>query len=139
MRPFALTLCLALAACGSETPAAPDASQVSDVAPADTSAPDAVVVDVPADTASDVAQVLDVTPDAAVDSARPDVGPADVAPDARSCGSAVTVECQINGHAECVNITTGRMQSDGTTLHCGACGVTCASGFACLARVCERL
>lgn len=134
-----LALCLALAACGSDPTSTPDASQPSDVAPdvvtADTSMPDvAAVVD-----AVDVAVEASAA-DAGNDTvAVVDASPVDVAPDARSCGSAITVECQINGHFECVNITTGRVQADGTTLHCGACGVTCSMGYACLARVCERL
>lgn len=125
-------VCLVLVACSSADPLTPDASQT----------PDAPVVDV-ADAAVDTA-APDVTPDTAPDAAvEASVDAAsdanDAAVDARACVASYVIECEINGHAECVNITTGRMQADGTTLHCGACGVTCAVGFACLARVCEHL
>ena len=133
-----LALCLALAACSSAEPVTPDAS----------TNPDAPIADVAVDTAPDVAPAdapVDVTPNASADAspeASVDVASdvvRDAAADVRTCGVPYILECEVDGSLTCVNITTGRMRSDGTTIHCGACGVTCASGFACLARVCERL
>jgi len=83
-------------------------------------------------------------PDVALeDAAAPDAGlpPLDAGPppDADPCGSPALRECDVNGVSMCVNITGGRRQPDGTTLHCGRCGNTCAAGFGCLGGTCERL
>lgn len=37
-----------------------------------------------------------------------------------------------------VNLQSGVRQPDGTTIHCGACDVSCAAGMFCNGCVCER-
>ena len=151
MRP--LVLALLLAACASDpTAAAPHDAMPIDVTPDVASVVDVAAVDVPAmDTGVDVA-VADAGVDvAAVDVRAQDAGldvavvdvaadvARDVAPDAVTCGVPYILECLIDGVPNCVNITGGRVQPDGTTLHCGACGVTCRVGQVCSSLRCQTL
>lgn len=60
--------------------------------------------------------------------------PADVAPDAPRCPTGPSGDC----FGSSVNLQVGIRQPDGTTLHCGRCGNTCAAGSFCLNCACER-
>ena len=129
---------LALVACGSDPPpppadAAPDAPDVCacvDTGPLVDVVPDAPKVDVPAppDAATDA--LVDATLEASADTP----SATDVTGDAPRCPSGLTGTC--GGRS--INFQMGFPQSDGTTLHCGRCGNTCASGTFCLMCVCER-
>lgn len=145
---FALSLCIALAACSSADTGpdrgdgGPNDTSVADVATAD-AAPDVVAV---AD-ARPVDAGVDAGPEASVDAvAVVDAGPdtssgeaaVDVAPDSM-CGGAPLAECVVEGVPMCVNIRVGRPGPGGTTIHCGMCGNTCASGQVCSELRCQTL
>lgn len=88
----------------------------------------AVVLDAP---------LVDVQPEAtAPDVSVPEDRPAsvDVAPDAPRCPLGFTADC----FGSSVNLGTGVRQPDGTTLHCGRCGNTCAAGSFCEVCQCVR-
>jgi len=106
-------------------------------------AQDVAAVDVPAaDALQDVVAQDSGTPDAAVDAVVD--APADADRDAHTdapidllnprCPSGISAMC---GPID-VNLQTGVPQSDGTTLHCGACGVRCQVGYVCEVCQCVR-
>lgn len=98
----------------------PDASAPADASDdASTDAPssaDAATADVPLEAATDTPSAPDVTGDAP------------------RCPSGITGTC--GGRS--VDFQTGLRQSDGSTLHCGRCGNTCAVGSFCEVCVCTR-
>lgn len=153
MRTLPGLLALLFVACGGSTPPPDvpgDTSLATDAtAPRDTTTPPDVR-DVPvADDGPTPPDVRDATiaEDTSVDATdatpQKDV-PGDVHRDVPAdrpdpCGAPGTLmECDVNGVPMCVNITAGRRQPDGTTLHCGRCNNTCAVGYACLGE-CTRL
>jgi len=84
--------------------------------------------------------------EASVDAA-PEASAADVArdaapPDTPVDGIGVSMRCPFGVAADCfgssVNLQVGVRRPDGTTLHCGACGNTCAAGTFCEVCQCVR-
>lgn len=142
---FALAVALMLAACGASNPPAdgPPAPEPAVEASVDTGpSPDMPAPDAPPDTSRpDVARPDAAAPDVAEDAAPDAPSPPDVArdapPDVVRCGGEFLHECDIDGVVMCVNVSTGRMRSDGTILHCGGCGMTCAAGQLCIERRCR--
>ena len=141
---FALMLALSLAACGADPSPSPGVDASPDL-PQD-GAPGILDVSVDAspdlpqaDAARDVAQLdagadVAVTVDAAPEASAPPDAVRDVSADvdaADPCGSPALRTCDVNGVPMCVNIRLGRVQSDGTTIHCGRCGNTCTAGMIC--------
>ena len=106
--------------------AGPDGGAPLDAAP-DTQAPDSSA---PTEASVDAAPEASVV-DVARDAAPPDTP---VPADAARCPMGLAADC----FGTSVNLQMGLPRPDGTTLHCGACGNTCAAGTFCLMCVCER-
>lgn len=79
---------------------------------------------------------IDAAPEASIADVARDVAPPDTsAPaDAARCPFGFTADC----FGSSVNLGTGVRRPDGTTLHCGACGNTCAAGTFCEVCQCVR-
>lgn len=160
--PLPLALCLVLVACGSSDPVpGPDAASQGDVVGLDVAGADdgphsahddVAVVDVaPMEASSDAVAVVDTSPAEATVDVAPEVGadaiavvdtgPVDVhdaAPDSM-CGGPPLAECVVEGVPMCVDIRHGRPGPSGTTIHCGMCGNTCATGQVCSELRCQTL
>lgn len=136
-----LAFAVLVIACSSESPSPFDAAADSppdlcaciDTGPATADA----AADVPAADASMSADApADVLLEASTDTA-PDA-PSDSPVD----GIGVSMRCPFGVAADCfgtsVNLQVGVRRPDGTTLHCGACGNTCAAGSFCEVCQCVR-